>query len=109
MYVYIQSEKYLWTVGFYGPQGFWHPESDHDSPEEAAKRVALLNGSSAEMTREDFMEFFRDDEKLNTLSPDDRVEIFSSILLGGCDITKELLEEILGNYGVDNLEVIETN
>jgi len=54
MYVYIQSEKSgyydgkyfpgLWTVGFHSPNGNWHPESDHDSPEEAAKRVAWLNG-----------------------------------------------------------------
>jgi hypothetical protein len=61
-YVYIQSEKpgwfpsprqadsvylnsSLWTVGFYSPNGKWIPESDHETAEEAAKRVALLNGS----------------------------------------------------------------
>jgi hypothetical protein len=44
MYVYIQSEKYLWTVGFYSPDGKWNPESDHESAESAAKRVAYLNG-----------------------------------------------------------------
>ena len=46
MYVYIQSEKNLWTVGFYSPDGKWHPESDHESTESAAKRVAYLNGSA---------------------------------------------------------------
>ena len=60
-------------------------------------------------SREDFMEFFRDIEKLNELTPDDRVEIFRTILLGGCDLTKNLLNEILGDYSVDNLEVIEIN
>lgn len=45
MYVYIRSEPQLWTVGFYDPQGEWHPESDHNEQEEAAKRVAWLNGS----------------------------------------------------------------
>lgn len=62
MYVYIQSEKpgwfpspkqensvylsnSLWTVGFYDPQGTWHPESDFATPKEAAERVAWLNGS----------------------------------------------------------------
>lgn len=45
MYVYIKSESSLWTVGFYSPDGQWHPESDHSSAEEAAKRVAWLNGS----------------------------------------------------------------
>ena len=44
MYVYIKSEPRLWTVGFYGPDGKWNPESDHDSTDEAAKRVAFLNG-----------------------------------------------------------------
>lgn len=52
MYVYKQTEPKLWTVGFYDPEGEgrrkWYPESDHDSPEKAAKRVAWLNGSSKE-------------------------------------------------------------
>ncbi len=45
MYVYIRSEPGVWTVGFYTPDGEWNPESDHNSPEEAAKRVAWLNGN----------------------------------------------------------------
>ena len=45
MYVYLQSEKLLYTVGFYDPDGQWHPESDHSDREEAAKRVAFLNGT----------------------------------------------------------------
>lgn len=44
MYVYIQSEKYLYTVGFYDSDGRWVPESDHDSKESAAERVHYLNG-----------------------------------------------------------------
>jgi hypothetical protein len=50
MYVYIKSEPGLWTVGFYKPDGNpffsrWEPESDYNSSEEAAERVAWLNGS----------------------------------------------------------------
>lgn len=45
MYVYIQSEPTLWTVGFYRPDGKWEPESDHGSAEKAAERVAWLNGA----------------------------------------------------------------
>ncbi len=45
MYVYINSEPGLWTVGFYRPDGKWEPESDHDNKEAAAERVAWLNGS----------------------------------------------------------------
>lgn len=53
------------------------------------------------------MKFFRDDEKLNELSADDRVEIFRTILVGSSDLTKNLLNEILKDYSVSNLEIIE--
>jgi hypothetical protein len=43
-WVFIRSESRLWTVGFYDPSGKWHSESDHESPESAAARVAALNG-----------------------------------------------------------------
>lgn len=45
MYVYRKTERCLWTVGFYDPKGKWHSESDHEIREEAAERVAWLNGS----------------------------------------------------------------
>lgn len=45
-YVYKRTESRLWTVGFYDPQGRWHSESDHSSPEEAARRVHYLNGGN---------------------------------------------------------------
>lgn len=57
------------------------------------------------ITREDFMNFFRDDEKLSTLSADDRIEIFLQILPGGSDITEYLLNELISDYQVTNLEV----
>jgi transcriptional regulator with XRE-family HTH domain len=59
--------------------------------------------------REDFMAFFRDDEKLNELTVDDRVEVFRTILIGNSDFTKELLNEILSDYNVWNLKIVETN
>lgn len=47
MYVYLYSrDDRLYTVGFYDPQGKWHPDSDHSEKEMAAQRVAWLNGSS---------------------------------------------------------------
>lgn len=59
------------------------------------------------MTREDFMAFFRDDEKLKLLTTDDRIEIFSQILPGNSDFTKGLLDEVLSDYGVCDLIIIE--
>jgi hypothetical protein len=48
MYVYIESEHNadgsLWTVGFYSPDGKFHPESDWASQREAIERVHYLNG-----------------------------------------------------------------
>jgi len=45
-WVYIRSEPGLWTVGFYDPEGKWHPDSDFDTSEKAAERVHYLNGGS---------------------------------------------------------------
>ena len=60
-----------------------------------------------QIPREDFMQFFRDDEKLNELTVEDRIEIFRTILVGSSDFTKELLTDILEDYSVANLEIIE--
>lgn len=62
--------------------------------------------NNKEINREDFMQFFRDDEKLNELTPDDRIEVFRTILLGNSDVTKELLEDVMSDYSVSNLKVI---
>lgn len=67
----------------------------------------MESGIKIEITRDDFMAFFRDDDKLNTLSVDDRIEVFSTILLGSSDFTKELLDSILCDYNVTDIEVIE--
>lgn len=53
MYVYLRSEPQLWTVGFYDPSGKWIAESDHDTPDAAAKRVAYLNGCASLPSVED--------------------------------------------------------
>ncbi len=59
------------------------------------------------ISRDDFMMYFRNNEKLNELSVDDRIEIFSTILLGSSDFKKKLFDEIFSDYCVTNLEVIE--
>jgi hypothetical protein len=46
-WVYIRSEPHLFTVGFYDPKGIWNSDSDHEDKEDAAKRVAFLNGEHA--------------------------------------------------------------
>ena len=44
MYVYIESEPGLFTVGFFSPDGTWKPESDWPTRELAAARIHYLNG-----------------------------------------------------------------
>ena len=44
MWVYIQTEPQLFTVGHYDPNGEFHPDSDHTTTEEAGDRVRYLNG-----------------------------------------------------------------
>lgn len=63
--------------------------------------------NSTNITREEFMAFFRDEERINTLSPDDRVEVFSTILLGSSDFKVKLFNEIFSDYGVSHLETVE--
>lgn len=60
------------------------------------------------ITRQEFMAFFRNDETLNQLTADDRLEIFSQVLTGSSDITNEVLDDLMGDYSVGGLEVVET-
>lgn len=59
MYVYIQTEPGLWTVGFFDPDGKWHTDSDHGDRESAARRVAYLNGAT--MPDEQDYDYLEDD------------------------------------------------
>jgi hypothetical protein len=62
------------------------------------------------ITREQFMEAFRDDEWLkNNLSVDDRIEIWKTILPGSSDVTKENLDSLIKDYCVENLQVVDTS
>lgn len=67
MWVYIQSEERLFTVGFYDPQGQWHPEFD-GTKEECTARVAYLNGGSP-VAKDPPSDYFQlDDDRLHDLS-----------------------------------------
>lgn len=77
-----------------------------------ANGLIIIKNQPKSITRYDFMEFFRGvdengDDLLNQLDTDERKEIFSQIMLGSDDFTKDLLDSVLSDYCVDNLEVIE--
>lgn len=46
MWVYIESQRGVYTVGFYTPAGLWVPERDFTSSDGAAERVHWLNGGT---------------------------------------------------------------
>jgi len=46
MWVYLKTESNLYTVGFYGPDGSFNTDSDHETRESAAIRVNYLNGNT---------------------------------------------------------------
>ena len=55
IYKYNLTERF-YTVGYYDPDGTFWGESDHGDPDDAAARVAWLNGSGREKqcrTKED--------------------------------------------------------
>ncbi len=46
MYIYIETDCGLWTVGFFMPvTNKFISESDHNTRESAANRVSFLNGN----------------------------------------------------------------
>ena len=61
------------------------------------------------ISRQDFIDFFRDDDRLNLLTNDDRLEIFTQILAGSSDITKELLDGLLSDYSVGRLKLVQVS
>lgn len=89
MYIYKRSEPRLWTVGSYAPEGAWQPESDHSSPDDAAKRVAYLNGGSALLVLETDNKLLR--QMVETL----RIEIASQ------NMTIKTLSEHIANSITD--------
>lgn len=48
--------------------------------------------------RDEFMEFFRNDRFHEEMSPEDCKEMFSQVLHGSSDFSKELLDQTLGDY-----------
>lgn len=72
----------------------------------------LTQSVTTNITPKQFMEFFHGidsngEDLLNQLSLEDRLAIFSQIMLGSSDFTKELLDSIFSDYGVYNLEIFD--
>jgi hypothetical protein len=57
--------------------------------------------------RNTFMEIFRLDTFGDIISADDAHEVFAGVLHGSSDVTKELLDEVLDNYNVGNIDIVE--
>jgi hypothetical protein len=64
-------------------------------------RVLRLAVDVHVVDRGSFMAFFRSDDFSEEMSVDDCVELFSQSLKGESDITRELLENVCGDYNAD--------
>lgn len=62
--------------------------------------------NSPQITKEQFMEYWRSDSMSEELSLDERMEIFFSAAVGTSDITKDNLDALCGYYGVEDIEVV---
>ena len=54
-----------------------------------------------EITREQFMEFFRSDDFHSKITPDDACEVFETVLFGADDMSVSLFNRILCDYSAD--------
>lgn len=72
----------------------------HTSVDKAVDFV--IDEEESKITRQEFMDAFRDEEFYNTLTVDDCRELFISCLKGSDDITVDLLKELFNDYGIDD-------
>jgi len=70
-------------------------------------QLAVQMKNYEKITRDEFMEFIRDEKMLNTLNDFDRKEVFFSVLPLRSSIDKELLDELLFHYEVDNISIVQ--
>lgn len=54
-----------------------------------------------QITRQQFLDYFRSDEYNEQMSTDDCLEVFATSIKGSSDLTAELFNEILSDYGAD--------
>jgi len=61
------------------------------------------------ISREQFLDYWRSSKSDEELSADDRNELFVSAPMGACDVDKKTLDEIISDFCIENLMVIEAN
>lgn len=66
----------------------------------------LLYDYSKDISRDEFMAMYRNENTYERLTTEDRKEIFLSVLGGADDLTVELLEELFSDYDKDISEII---
>jgi len=70
---------------------------DNDLPKEYIPH----EGKETSTTRDEFMEYFRSDDYNNELSSDDCMEVFVTSVKGSSDLTVDVFNEILADYGCE--------
>lgn len=66
---------------------------------------STMNNPTSNITREQFLDYFRSDEGYAELTDDDCRELFAGALKGSGDFTFAFLQEVLGDYNISLEEV----
>lgn len=67
----------------------------------------MQNQTINPLTREDFMSFLRDQDKISTLSMSDKAEIAAQIILKDSLATQQIFKKLLGDVGYNICHLIE--
>jgi hypothetical protein len=112
--IFNEYAQEYWIGAFGGPLIFLTKELAEEHLEDWLTRqeidaneavIEVFNQDKIIFTRNNFMDFFRNTDALNTLSVDDRHEVFRTIMPGSSDFTVELLQSVLSDYSVGDISV----
>lgn len=73
------------------------------------RTLSAFNRPNLNLSRDDFMAWFRGDAINEELSVDDCIEVFRGALKGSSDFTIELFEQLFSDYEVSHLQVVDTS
>jgi hypothetical protein len=112
--IFNEYAQDYWIGAFGGPLIFLTKELAEEHLEDWGTKyeidaneavIEIFNQDKIIFTRNNFMDFFRNTDALNTLSVDDRHEVFRTIMPGSSDFTVELLQSVLSDYSVEGIDV----
>ena len=59
------------------------------------------------VSKNEFLEFFNSDDFYENFNDSELKDIFLTVLRGSLDITPQLLNELITDYNVDNIKIVQ--